>query len=462
MSALAALALVATVLYIVRPAAHRALRSLFLIFSRTFRFASKAAGQTEKRLAERNREVLLNLARENAEREVVREFSRIETSLRRDLHGFPLLQREMSELISQVETDYMESSVVPPPPSKWVEAIGSIAKLQSKGDTLAAHVLTEIKKLLERQHEEVMREFRSVTAKRQESLKRTIPHLRKMGEKLEEVNGILNGLYHRAQTIDGKMGEFQRVMAGTDRTVKALSASATIQFFVSLLVMLIAVGGAVINFNLIALPMSEMVGGGSYIGPFRTSHVAALVIILVESAMGIYLMESLRITRLFPIIGSLDDRIRKRMIWITFAILLILASIEASLAFMRDMIAADIEALRQSLAGVSRGTGAPFRWIPMAGQMVMGFILPFALAFVAIPLESLIHSSRTVIGGVMELALRFVSFLLRLLGKAMEYLGEFCVTAYDIFVFPYLWAEKLVREKSKEMKSKEGEKEAVQ
>ena len=64
----------------------------------------------------------------------------------------------------------------------------------------------------------------------------------------------------------------------------------------------IAAGGAVINFNLIALPMSEMVGGGSYIGDWKTSDVAALVIILVEVAMGLYLMESLRITRLFPVI----------------------------------------------------------------------------------------------------------------------------------------------------------------
>ena len=31
------------------------------------------------------------------------------------------------------------------------------------------------------------------------------------------------------------------------------------------------VGGAVINFNLIALPMSEMVGGGSYIGGWKST-----------------------------------------------------------------------------------------------------------------------------------------------------------------------------------------------
>src|SRR3989304_3399242 len=149
---------------------------------------------------------------------------------------------------------------------------------------------------------------------------------------------------------------------------------------------------------LIALPMSEMVGGGSYIGPFKTSNVAAMVIIMVEATMGLFLMESLRITKLFPIIGSMEDKMRTRMIWVTFSILFILAAIESSLAYMRDMIAADVQALRQTLADVEGTAGRTDNWIPTVGQMVMGFILPFALAFVAIPLESFVHASRTVMG----------------------------------------------------------------
>ena len=126
------------------------------------------------------------------------------------------------------------------------------------------------------------------------------------------------------------------------------------QFAIAALVLLIAIGGAIINFNLIALPMSEMVGGASYIGPFKTSDVAGLVIILVELTMGLFLMESLRITRLFPIIGAMDDKMRHRMIIITFTLLAILAGVESALAFMRDRIAHDMEALRQTLAGAEQ------------------------------------------------------------------------------------------------------------
>lgn len=71
-------------------------------------------------------------------------------------------------------------------------------------------------------------------------------------------------------------------------------------------VLAVAIGGAIINFHLIAPPMQEMVGGSSYIMGYKAASIAALVIILVEVAMGLFLMESLRITRLFPLIAALD------------------------------------------------------------------------------------------------------------------------------------------------------------
>jgi hypothetical protein len=253
--------------------------------------------------------------------------------------------------------------------------------------------------------------------------------------------------------IDRKMAEYEQIRAQTDSALRTLTASSTTQFFVSGLVLLIAFGGAVINFNLIALPMSEMVGGGSYIGQFRTSHVAALVIILLEMAMGIYLMESLRITKLFPVIGSMDDRMRTKMIWITFSILLVLASVESALAFMRDRIAADMQALRQSLANAE--VIEPVNgWIPTVGQMVMGFILPFALTFVAIPLESFVHSSRTVMGVLASVSLRGFAFFLRLLGNVANYLGELMVDLYDLLIFPPLWIERVVHDRAQQAKMK--------
>src|SRR5690625_7464579 len=93
------------------------------------------------------------------------------------------------------------------------------------------------------------------------------------------------------------MADYESLRKAEDKAVNALTASSLTQFFIASLVLVIAVFGGIINFHLIALPMSEMVGGASYIGSVRTSDVAALVIIMVEITMGLFLLEALQITR---------------------------------------------------------------------------------------------------------------------------------------------------------------------
>ena len=225
-----------------------------------------------------------------------------------------------------------------------------------------------------------------------------------------------------AAAVDAHMERYEQIQAGTDKAEQALTVSAFTQFAISLLVMAVAAGGAFINFKLIALPMSEMVGAGDYItASLRTSEVAALVIIFVEASMGLFLLEAMRITHLFPRIANLNDRMRRRMMWIALTLLVTLAGVEAALALMRDMLIADKQALLQSLATVqATATDGWVGRIPTAGQMLLGFILPFALAFIAVPLESLIHSARTVGGVFLTAAVRSTAFALRLLGNVAQ------------------------------------------
>jgi hypothetical protein len=244
--------------------------------------------------------------------------------------------------------------------------------------------------------------------------------------------------------IDKQMEKYERIRRKDDQVARVLTSSSLTQFFVAGLVLVIAMFGGVINYQLIALPMSEMVGGVSEIGGWRTADIAAMVIIMVEVAMGLFLLESLRITHLFPIISSMDDKMRKRMVIVTLAILTILASVEASLAYMRDLLALDREALAHSLAGVAAGN-VEFRWIPSIGQMVMGFILPFALAFVAIPLESFIHASRTVTGLAGASVVRALAYAAKMAGQMMYQAGRILIHVYDMVIFLPLSVEQLVR-----------------
>jgi hypothetical protein len=110
-----------------------------------------------------------------------------------------------------------------------------------------------------------------------------------------------------------------------------------------------------------------------------------------------------------------------------------------------------MQVLRQTLTD-SEAVEAGNSWIPMVGQMVMGFILPFALTFVAIPLESFIQSSRTVAGVFVTGLLRGFAFVLRLMGNIVHYLGLFMVNLYDLLIFPPLWVEKLFRGRGQQTK----------
>jgi hypothetical protein len=159
--------------------------------------------------------------------------------------------------------------------------------------------------------------------------------------------------------------------------------------------------------------------------------------------MGLFLMESLRITRLFPVIGALPDKVRVRMVWITFTILFLLASVEAGLAYMREVLLQDELATNALLRGEAEGAtlAGEYLWITTAAQMGMGFILPFALTFVAIPLETFVHSLRTVVGLAGIGLLRLASLLLRVLGNAARYLGLLAEQLYDLPLFIPLWLE---------------------
>ena len=430
-------------LYFARRPFHRMVMSFSKIVHNAMRFTAASVLSAEKRLVKRNREVMMAAGLENAERMVEREFDRISAAVTRDLEGYPNVHRQLSELITKLDEDYCSSADVPPSLPNWMPIIESIAKIKHTGDSMVANMLAEINRSLTDQNKKAIENYRNSTAARHAILNKMMPFWRKVEKFLDRIDRSIISIKKRSKTVDRYMDEYEKIRSGSDRAARALSTSAMTQFVIAALVLLIAIGGAIINFNLIALPMSEMVGGASYIGPFKTSNVAGLVIILVELSMGLFLMESLRITRLFPIIGAMDDKMRHRMIIITFTLLAVLAGVESALAFMRDRIAHDMEALRQTLAGVEQ-VGLTTSIIPTVGQMVMGFILPFALAFVAIPLEMFVASSRIVIGGLAAWLLRMLAFLLRLLGNMGFYAGRFIVNVYDLAIFPTIWLEGVI------------------
>ncbi len=332
---------------------------------------------------------------------------------------------------------------MPPDPPGWVKAVEAIAKIDEReGRFGVSNILSDIHKSLVKAHKEAMTAYLSASKHRHQLLKGMRPDWRAIQQTLSRVGKNVDSLLARSVTIDRLMQEYEDIVRGHDRAVSVLSSSSLVNFFVSALVLAVAIGGAAINFSLIARPMAEMVGGTSLIGGYRTADIAALVIIMVEISMGLFLMESLRITRLFPVIGALADKVRVRMAVITFTILFLLATVEAGLAYMREVLLHDELATSALLRGDASATATnEYLWITTAAQMGMGFILPFALTFVAIPLETFVHSLRTVLGMVGIALLRFTSLLLRLLGNASLHIGTLLEQLYDLPLFVPLWLE---------------------
>jgi hypothetical protein len=166
--------------------------------------------------------------------------------------------------------------------------------------------------------------------------------------------------------------------------------------------------------------MSELVPSGSRIAGMPVATVAALVVVLMEIAAGVFAMEMLGITSFFPKLELLPKSRRRIILVVALGGLFMLACIEASLAILREQIVESSTALKASLAGVKEHAVAQTASsrIPVVGQAVLGFILPWILAMVAVPQDDL-HRGHIVLSAVTGL---MGSMLCRLGGHGMRYL----------------------------------------
>jgi len=445
MSALAWGVLIMLFMYAARKPVHGVILSVCNLVTQSSRYLSRWLFMSADNLRMRNQAVLLAHGKESTASLIEREFERVGNLISKDMHEYPALQRKLMEEVTRIEEDYRKSGEVPPPPPEWVKALESVSQLKSGGD-IPRKLLEDIHKSIQKIHDKTVSEYRRTCEDRHKILKGMQPSWRSVDKLMGEMDKKVISLNNNAKQIDGQIAKFEAIRAKDDKTEHALTVSAFVQFSISSLVMVIALGGAFINYKLIALPMSEMVGASDYLtNSLKTSDVAALVIILMEASMGLFLLESLRITQLFPKIASMDDRMRRRLMIASLVFLVILASIESSLALMRDMLISDKASLMRDLASAAPPVADSwFTSIPMAGQMIMGFVLPFALAFVAIPLESVMNSLRTVIGVLLVQTMRGAGFLLRFVGVVFRRFARVLELVYDIPIVIPLMIERWV------------------
>jgi len=435
------------ILYGARQAMHSLLHAMFRGISNPLRLLSRWLFKTADTLRERNKLVLLSRGSEEISHSIVKEFDRVTNLVERDLHGYPALQRKLMDEITRIEEEFQKCGEVPPPPPEWTKAVAAIAKIKPSSDGLVERILEDISNSIEEIYEKVTAEYRESSKQRHNILKNFMPFWRSVDRTLKKVDKDLTGMQQSAAKIDEQVEKYKQIHAKSEKAEHSLTSSSTILFVISLLAIMIAAGGAFVNFWLIERPMAAMVGGSEYIvGDIQASYLAAMVIILFETLMGLFLMESLGYTHLFPL-NNINNRMRRWLAWISFGILLVLAGVEVALAVMRDMIISADIALKQELAGGAVTAAVTNSWaldIPKAAQMILGFTLPFALAFVAIPLEYLIHSGRTVFGALLVLGIRGLGFAMRFISSMVHQIGKGTEHLYDAVIFLPLIIERAV------------------
>ncbi len=392
--------------------------------------------QTAQAMREKDRKVLLESGVAKIQGEILQEFAKIDMANTKALKGYPKLQLRLDDSISQLERDYEECGQVTPQAPGWSEVIESVGRAKdSTNDRIIEKMLSEIHKSAVEGEKKALAEFREATSKRHKILS-SMSSLWKRVEKVgREINGKVDKVMENSKNIENYMNRYEKISAAEPESIDMLSSKVTKLFIISLIVIFVGLIGAFINFNLIALPMSELVPAGVRVAGMQVSEVSALVIVALELVMGIFMFEAIGVTNTFPQISNMTRGKRKIILFGCLLGLLFLSSVEASLAVLRENLAEAKTALDISLAGESTASVDNVNSrITLIGQALLGFVLPWILAVIAIPLEMFIEASQHAFARFYTLLITLLCHIATAVAYLVEGLFKIFVHLFDIYI----------------------------
>jgi hypothetical protein len=404
-------------------------------------------GRTADGLAKRSRAALLASGALEAHAKLDREFQRIDDTFHERLSQYAKLHRRLDDLLHGLEADYQNCGDAPPQVPGWSAAVEAISGMPMNGDPNLLKVLEGIRKSSQQAEKKALQLYRDDSAKRHRILGGMAGTWKAIRGLMLRMQDSVAKALESTSRVQSFVESYEKIREEQEVAARALTYSAAKLFCVALLVLGVALGGAFINFQLIALPMAELVPAGARIGGMPVSTVSALVIVLMEAAVGIFLMDMLGITDLFPKLAGVPSSRRRIILGLSLAALFFLASVESSLAVLRERIVEADEVLKMSLAGaegaiVGRASGSA---IPVVGQAVLGFVLPWILAMVAIPLEMLLDSGRHVAATATVLVFRAVGGAARVLAHVVRHGVRMLGQLYDVYISVPLRIERAFR-----------------
>ena len=165
------------------------------------------------------------------------------------------------------------------------------------------------------------------------------------------------------------------------------------------------------------------------------SEISALVIVALELVLGIFLFEAVGVTHTFPQIANMTSGKRKIILYGSLFGLLFLSTVEASLAILRDHMAEANSALNRSLAGDSATVAENIDTnITVMGQALLGFVLPWILAVIAIPLEMFIEASQHAFAKIYTIVVIVFCHLANMIAYLIEGFFKILIHVFDIYI----------------------------
>ena len=423
-------------LFLAREPVHKMIQACSEATAGGLRKLSEWMKNTADAMREKDRKVLLESGVAKIQGEILQEFSKIDMANTKALAGYPKLQLRLDDSISQFERDYEECGQVTPEAPGWSEVIDSISRAKgANNDRIIEKILSEIHKSAVDGEKKSLAEFREATSKRHKILS-SMASVWKRVEKLgKEINGKVDKVMENSKNIESYMTRYEKISAAEPESVDMLSSKVTKLFIISAIVIFVGLVGAFINFNLIALPMSELVPAGVRVAGMQVSEVSALVIVALELVLGIFMFEAIGVTHTFPQISNMTRGKRKIILFGCLFGLLFLSSVEASLAILRESLAEAKTALDISLAGELAATVENVNSnITVIGQAALGFVLPWILAVIAIPLEMFIEASQHAFARFYTILITLLCYLATAIAYLIEGAFNILMHVFDIYI----------------------------
>jgi len=438
-------------LYLARTPMHQALESLNDGIAGGLERTAEWIKSVVIKMQEKNKKVLLESNIAASEQKIAQEFKRVEVSYTKHLAEYPALHLKIDESISAIDADFQECGQVVPEAPGWNDAVESIANIKgtASGDRVIEKMLKELHKSAVDGEKMALSEMQKASTKRHKILSSLAPIWKKVQKIMSEVNTRVELVLETSGKIEKYMAEYEKVRKGGDDSIDMLSSKATKLFVFSIIVITVAGFGAFVNFQLIALPMSELVPAGTRVLGMQVSDISALVIVTLEIVLGIFLMEALMVTNIFPQIASLTLGKRRILLYAAILGLFFLASVEAALAVLRENIAETNAVTTQALAGkADTSVSIEGSQVTVIGQATLGFVLPWILAMVAVPLEVLIESSQHVLNRLLILIVILIGYIVGIAGHLLSTIMKTIIHIYDAYIIIPTQIENLVKRKS--------------